>query len=412
MKRHLFLLLILVLSVSRVFAETEEITLNELIDTVKKRNPKILAEHKIWQSKRYMIIPLRTLPDLNIMLMEENIPPGEYSPRRSKMTVWAISQKFPFFGKLSLRGKIASDESEVYKYRYVATEWKIINQLEKAYFNYFFYHKSVEIFEEMAEILRHYSRVAEQMYLTGRGSQLNVLKSQVEQAKILNEIIILGEKMRTVQAEINALLDYPPDRPLGIPLITLDEKFYLPRDKIDNIALENNPSLKSARMKINRAEKSLSLSRMGYLPDFHVAYKRRHINDNYSGWDATLSLNIPLYFWKQKYEIKAFGKLSESASDSYHDLKNQILYRIESILARMDTNYRSFQLYKTNFLPQAEQARKVAGIGYKAQKTSFLDVLDTERSYLSFQVDKWKHFIEYKKNVADLEEIIGKQETR
>ncbi|MFH1352370.1 MAG: TolC family protein, partial [bacterium] len=285
---------------------------------------------------------------------------------------------------------------------------RVISSLKKAYYDVFYYQKAIEIYEEMTEILKHDSRVAEQKYRAGKEKQMNVLKSQVELARIMDEILTLKNKKYTAQAAINVLLDYPAARPLGKVETPEHDEFDFDRELIAQAVLSYSPALKAAFAAKEKAGKLMSLSRMGYLPDFMFTYKRRYMPEGFSGWDFGLNVNLPLYFWKQRGDIKSQTANASAAESNYKNMENKIIYSMEHVLTQIDTYSRLYDLYKTNFIPQAEQAWKVAQIGYRAGKVDFIDLLDAERSYLSFQIKFWKYCTEYKKYLAELEQIAGK----
>lgn len=402
-----FLTGIVAVSNSRLSAEDKSVTLSSLIKEVKERNPEIKSAREKWQSKVSLIVPARTAPDLNLGMMWENIPPEENSLSAAGMKMLSLSQKYPFFGKLSLRGKIARAESEIYAYLLEHVEWKVISRLKKAYYQYFYYQKVIGIYEEMIEIFKHNSRVVEQKYRANQEKQMNVLKVQVELSRFMDEIITLENEKATVQVEINSLLDYPYAKPLKNAVEPGDIPYDFEKEVIIQKALMSSPVLKAAFKKLKKAGAALKLSRKSYLPDFMFNYKRRYVSDDFSGWDAGLNLSLPVYFWKQRGEIKSKKEEEGSMADAYRNMKNEITYKLDYVLTQVDTYSRLYNLYQTNFIPQVEQVWKVAEIGYKAGKVDFIDLLDAERSYLTFKINYWKYLTKYKKSIAELERIAG-----
>ena len=54
-------------------------------------------------------------------------------------------------------------------------------------------------------------------YSVGEGIQQDVIKAHVEVSKMVDELIMLGQKKRALEAKINILLNRPPETPLGKP---------------------------------------------------------------------------------------------------------------------------------------------------------------------------------------------------
>lgn len=393
------------LCINRVSGET--VSLQSLVTAAKENNPEIIAAKQELSAAKSGIIPSRTWADPKFEIMWEEIPTDKTSLGSSRMRVYSVSQMIPFPGKLSLKGSIQKETAKIYEQMYEAKELEVISKLKKSYNDYFFIHKSIEIYRENSELITHFSKVAEQRYAVGKAQQMDILRSHVELAKIENMIITLNQDKETIQADINTLLNRPPDDALGIPEKPVFSPLKLTLKELEKIALDNRPELAALTDKITRSEKSLTLSKMGYLPDFMAAYKQRRMDGNFESWDANLGFTLPLYFWKQSGTVKEkkFGK--DASASQYESLKNTTLYMVKAIYVKIDTAYRLAELYRTNFLPQAEQALKIAEISYKGGKISFLDLLDSERSLLNFQLEYYRYLTDYEKYTAELEKVLG-----
>lgn len=382
--------------------------LDSFVRLALERSPKIKSARNKWKSKIAMISPAKTPSDLNFGISFENLPDEQDRDMRYRgRKVLILSQKYPFPGKLSLAGKIAESESDIYKYIYEQTHWEVLTDLKKAYYEYFYLQKSLEIYEQEEDVLKHFSEVAEQSYLVGKEKLLNVLKAQVELAKVMDKIITVEKIKITVQAKINAILDYPSVRPVGEVEEPAFHGLDFKLDRIKKIVENNNPVLKEKLEREKKSSKNLDLARKGYMPDFGFTFKSREVSGDFTGIDIGLSLNLPVYFWKQKGVIRSKDAELKSSHAAYENIRNIIDYKLTNILTMIDMHGRLYKLYMTNFIPQAEQARDVAEVGYKAGTLIFLDWLDTERSYLEFQIGYWEHFNEYLKGLADLEKIAG-----
>ena len=55
----------------------------------------------------------------------------------------------------------------------------------------------------------------------------------------------------------------------------------------------------------------------------------------------------------------------------------------------------------------ADQAIRVAEAGYQANKTTFLDLLDAQRSLLNFRVEYYQFLADYEQRSAELERVVG-----
>jgi outer membrane protein TolC len=387
----------------------ETAVLDSLIKKAEENNPEIKSAYEEWQSKKYAVIPSRTPADLNFGIMSEQIPHDKSSLTDSEMQIFSLSQSYPFPGKLSLRGKSAKNTASGYYNLYRAKQLEVILKLKKAYYEYYYLSKVIDIHKEHSELLKHFSAVAEQRYAVGKSRQIDVLKAQVELAKILNMLVTLEQQKETAAAEINTILNNNPDEPLGTPEI--DEKIKeldLTTHDLETLALENSPYLLAKSDIIEQSKNSYTLSKMNYLPDFTFSYRQRIMNNAFDSWDAGVNLNLPIYFWKQSNIAKKGRAELEKAEKDYTALKNLTFYEIKQLYTEIDTTYRLINLYKTDFLPKSEQAVKVAEIGYKGGKVIFLELIDSQNNLLQFRLDYQRYLVDYLKKMAELEKVTGK----
>jgi cobalt-zinc-cadmium efflux system outer membrane protein len=82
---------------------------------------------------------------------------------------------------------------------------------------------------------------------------------------------------------------------------------------------------------------------------------------------------------------------------------------LRSAFVRVQTAQRLAESYKTSLLPQAESALAVAESGYQAGRSSFLDLLDAQRSLLDFKLEYYQYLADYEQRIAELERVIGEE---
>lgn len=397
-----FLLLVILLS-SGVLYPSEKggwTTPDDLIKIARRENPEIKSALRHYQSAKSAVIPART-PDY---------PWLGYSIDDEKMKTYSISQMYPFFGKLTLKGKEAKSMSDALYQMYRDKELEVIVRLKTEYYQLFFIEKAIEIYQQGKELLGFYTKVAQSKYTVGQTPISEVLRAQIEQAKYENMLITLEQERETALARINTLLNRPPDEELGktVEPENFDLKISSFAQLLD-IARRKSPKIQSGYSEWQSARESLKLSRMGYLPDFMGTYKWIDRNMDNAGWEAMLGINLPLYFWKQIYSVKEKGYQEEAAKENYQSEINEISYRLKKIWTELNTFRRLINLYKETIIPQAEQGLKSAEIAYQANKLSFLELLDTQRSLLDFRLEYYQYVAEYEKSLAELEMILGEE---
>ena len=267
----------------------------------------------------------------------------------------------------------------------------------------------MEFLKENIDLMRRFSKVAESKYTAGHASQSDALKAQVELTKMLNMNVILSQDKESAQAMLNALLARQARAPLAEAAEPDSPKLMETLDDLESAALADRPELRQAQLGAERAGKSLALARSEFLPDFMLQYRRRSDPMRGTTQDGMVGLSLPLWFWKPAAmlaEAKADKEMSEAELEA---MRLTTLSDLRSAFVRVQTAQRLAEIYRTSVLPQGEAALKVAEAGYQAEKSSFLDLLDAQRSLLNFRIEYYQYLAEYQIRLADLERVVGRR---
>ena len=387
------------------------LSLDKVIEESLENNPEISAAQNRWEAAKAKVPQVRWWGDPQLGISFEKIPQGSYSLGAAKMRMFSISQMIPFPGKLTLKGRMAQREVMIAKEEYEAKRQEIIAKAKSAYYRLFLVHKSIEIENEEKELIRKFEKIAETKYAVGQGSQHDVLKAQVELSLIADDLITLQEEeLPTAEARLNATLNRPPRSPVGIP-----EKFTIPkleesREEIEELALQARPALQAMEFAVEKSKTAYKLAKMEYLPNFMIKFMREEMEtpmSTESTGGVMLSINVPIWFWKEGYGVSEKRAQKRSAEASFQAMKNMVLFEVQNALAKFNASERRVNLFKTSIIPQTEQALKAATIAYETGKVDFLTLMNSERMLRDARLKYYKVLAKHGTNQANLERIIG-----
>ena len=391
--------------------------LSELIQEALHQNPQIQAVMNGWKAALKIIPQAKSLPDpmLSYSYFGQSIE-TRLGPQRNKVS---ISQKFPYFGKLSIKGEIARKSALVLEERYNAVKLNIVLKVRNAFFSLFWFDRAIRISQEEKEVLQRLAKIAEIKYETGKVNQQDVLKAQLEISKVLDKILNLNQGRKAITAELNSLLNRPPGSYLGEV-----EEFELPDlkvglEKLYEWAKEMRPEMRQAQRFIEKNEESLKLAKKNYFPDFKIMFDYIDIRggtttnpeDGRNSWMASIGINLPI--WRKKLrasEAEAAIKV-EASRKSYKDVENETLSLVNELFFEVKTASEEVNLYEYSLMPQAEQSLKASEIGYLTGKVDFLNLLDAERMVLLIKIGYFKTIADLGKSLAQLERVVGKDIT-
>ncbi len=385
------------------------LVLPDLIHEVLARNPELVAARKQWEAATNRIPQARALDDPTLSVQLWNVP-QTFNVTQTQNSIFGLSQNLPFPGKLTLKGDVASRSAEMTEQAVRGKERELIARLKQAYYDLFFTHKAIQIHHEQVELLGQFVEITTAKFRTGKGSQADVLKAQVELSMLFQQLPVLEQRRETAEAMLNTLLDRDSTSPLGIP----QEPSQIPLDKtldgLHRLALNDRPELKAAELAVQRNEQSRALAQRQYYPDFNVAFQRFQNFQANDGFGAYVAMSIPFAFWtKPKYDagVQEAAAAVSAARAQQHTLENLTRFQVKDLLARLRATDQVATLYRTTILPQAEQSLEAARVGYRAGKAGFLDLIETQRTWRGFQLEYFKALVDRQHRLAELEQVVG-----
>lgn len=409
----LFLVTLFIFNNIALLYSEESLSLNLLIEEAKKNNPEILAAQKRWEASKARIPQAKSLENPTVGVKFEKIPKGKLrlDKTMSEDKMLSIAQAFPFVGKLTLKGKIALVESQMYASEYKNRELEIIKEVKNAYYELFFNFKEIEISEENLKFLEAIINIAQAKYAVGQISQEEIFKLNLEIAELSNRIQNLKKEQSAKKTQINTLLNRKPEDELGIPQLEEDTSFDIDIDTLYGFTLANQPELSIFSYAIEKNKYAKSLAKRNLFPDLMAEIGLRGFTGGGVGlWDLALAFSVPFWFWtKQRYEIKEAIVNLEEAQATYEAMKNKALAETKDLATEVEISKNKISLYKTNLIPILESSLNSSLAAFRSGKGDLMLLLDTIRMLLENKMSYYKALIEYNTDLADLERIIGKQ---
>lgn len=386
-------------------------SLNALIDETLKNNPQIRAAKQRYEAAKARVKLLRTLEDPKFEYEYDKITADMDAVMRGKtapMRTFSISQELPFPTKLILRKQSAQKEANSFEQEYKETERKIIKDLKEAYFQLFLSKKKILVTKENLNLLKQVIQIANGKYSVGKANQQDVLKAQVEHSKLSNQLILMEQEEKIAGAMLNSILNRPVDSSVEIPQENKEMQLELTEEKVIKLTKENRAELKSFQEMLRKSEIDYSLAKQEYLPDFMLKYKRQERDGGTGSWAAMFGVSIPLWFWeKQDSFVKEAGANLEVVKAEFQAQENMVLFESRSSYVKFEAAKNLVRFYETGVLPQAQAALNTSMLGYQADKIDFLDLLDSQRSLLEFQMEYFESQANLEISLADLERSVG-----
>lgn len=385
-------------------AEASMLSVESAVKSAVANNPEITAAKNSLDAAKAKVPQMIALADPKIGLEYDQIPSGSRN-LEDGMKMYTVEQMVMFPGKIYADYSMAVKTADLNDALYRAKLLEISSQVKSAYYDLYFIDRSIVTMREVGDLFLRIKKSAQAKYAVGAVMQMDVLQANIEYQLINNELLTMAQERGIKEARLKVLLNRSDGSPIEV-----DQNFALPEtvgsvEVLVGAALEKRPELLAMKAEYEMKDAAHLKSKMEFFPDTMLGAKKR-VGD---GWDAMLSFSVPLYFWKQSYNISSVGLESEAAEAAYNNMKNMTVWEVKEDFVKADAALRTFSLYKEKIIPQSEQALKVALRAYQGGKADFQALLLAERMVKEAKLKLYENQASYGKALAELERIIGKE---
>jgi outer membrane protein TolC len=389
-------------------------TVESLLDYARNNNPEYASMRFEADAAGERVTPAGALPDprLKIELMDITKMGDQnatLNPSRVGSTQYTVTQELPWFGKRDLKREIAEMEAEGAQGRARGSWAEIAAQLKTAHAQLYLLNQNEHLTREILDLMIRLEKVAQVRYAGGLAMQQDVIRSQIEQTGMRNDLIMLENDNNMLRARINMLLARPSSAPITSPdaLRPIPAPAQLDYATLEDRVRGRNPQLFADEAKIKSAEKSRELAYKERYPDFMVGVTPVQFGSSIKEWQLMVEFNIPL----QQSSRRAMERESESMLAAARSRKeataNQVLSGLAENLSGIEAARRTEQLATTSLLPQAELTFNSALAAYENGKVDFATLLEAQQQIRKARLSKIKAQAEAQIRLAEIEKLLG-----
>ncbi len=392
-----------------VAAQEPLLQVEPLVQEAIARNPKIIAARERHSALKEKIPQAGALDDPMLGVGVVNLPNNfDFNEEDMTMKEISVSQKFPFPGKRGLSEEAAAKEADAGSAEAEEAANQISKEVKTAYYDLSHAYRAIEVTQRNKSILEELAKITQTRYALGQAIQEDIIRSQVEISKMLDELIMLEQKKRALTAKLNYLLGRPSNTPLGRPAEFDFRPVAFSIEALQQQAAAENPMLKALKQEIAARGKNVELARRDYLPDFNLKFAYGQRDDRLDMYTGMVEVNLPIFF-KSKQERKVAEAYADvrSAQAKYDNAQNEIFFMITDMGSMVQRLERRIELYRTGIVPQSRLQIDTALSAYMVNKADFMTLLDSRMRLYRYELDYHDALTEYEKSLAALEAAVG-----
>jgi len=333
-------------------------------------------------------------------------------PGRVGSTRYVLMQDLPWMGKRGLKREVAESQAEAARSRAAGAWVELAGKIKTTYAELYYLDQNERLSREILDLMARLEKVAQVRYAGGLAAQQDVIRAQVEQSIMRNELIALDAERRQLQSRLNALVGRPSSEALAAPeqiraLPSLEQVSFA---TLEVRARMNNPLLRTEESQIRAAEKNRELTYKNRYPDFNVGISPIQYRGSIKEWEVMVEMNIPLQQDSRRAQERESEAMLAAARSRQEVVMNQVLADLYANVAGFESARRSLALTTESLLPQSELTFRSALAGYQTGKVDFATLLDAQRQIRQTKLNQIKAAVDAQKRLADIETIVGEEQ--
>ena len=388
--------------------------LGQVYQEARAQNPRADAARALAAAARARVPGAKLPPDPQLQLGFMNYTiPGLAPMDAIGMTQLQVMQMIPTAGKLGLSGRSASAQAGAATERAREVEWDVRNQVAMAFYDLYSTDQALEVSRETLRLLQDTRSVAEAMYRVGEGRQTDVLRAQVEIARMVEDTVRMTAMRTGMAARLNALLNRTADAKVASPVLPVFPDSTITLEALLMGAEAGRPMVRAAEREVEAAAAQSKLARREIWPDLTIGAQygqRGSVTGTERMGSLMLGASIPTFApsrqLKMREEAAAMQRMAEADLAA---MRAQTRGDVTSAFASLARARNLTALYRTTIIPQAEAAVASAFAAYRVGSVDFMTLLDDRMTVNKYKQELFALESEQGKSWAELEMLLGRE---
>lgn len=298
------------------------------------------------------------------------------------MTQLQLMQMIPVAGQLGLSGRIARVAASAESERASEVAWQARNDAAVVFYDIYRSDRRLAVARETLRLLQDLRRTAEAMYRVGEGRQVDVLRAQVEIARMVEDTIRIATLRTGMAARLNALLDREADAGFGAPALPAFPDSVPSLDSLIALAEGERPLVRAGAREVEAAQARTKLARREIWPDLQVGVQygqRGGVMGTERMGSLMIGASLPIFAGKRQLQMREeAAAMRQMAAADLAALRADTRGRVVAAYADLCRARRLQDLYRGTVLPQAAATVESAMSAYRVGGVDFMTLLDDQ----------------------------------
>jgi outer membrane protein, heavy metal efflux system len=316
---------------------------------------------------------------------EEEGEMGETSGGRRYDWSVTVEQRFPLSGVRGHRKAAAQADAQRARALAHGTELDVILETQRTFFMLVERRRMQGVLKEQLSLAQQVVSASSTRYASGVGSQADVLRAEVEVARVQASQHALAARIRAAEAMLNASLGRQPQERIPELVHVPSRDLPLPAEAAIERALLGRPELVAGEAEVKRAEAEAQVMRSMYKPMAMVRVGRATTMAEGSGAMIMIGISVPIWRGRLRAGVAEARAMLRMADADLAAMR--LMIESEATAARETVSAARSQLVvlEDEVTPRARAATEAALASYSSGQGTLVSVIDSARALWDVQ---------------------------
>jgi outer membrane protein TolC len=244
-------------------------------------------------------------------------------------------------------------------------------------------------------------------YSAGQGSQMDVLKAQLERTKLVREIAMHHQEMSQIEADLKQLLHRPQDSSdVVVEDLTPTALHYAAPDLLA-LVRKQNPEIRMEGSSVTNQDAELKSAERQGKPDFSVGYMYQRTGSDFPAYYMlTFGIVLPRRS-RVRAEVAEAAESLAATTEHLDATRQRQLAETQKQYAAATTTAELLTQYRDGLVPQADALFHAGLAGYESNKQPLASVLTAWNEVLELKRAYEQTLLDHELAIANLETLTG-----
>ncbi|MFZ1376543.1 MAG: TolC family protein [Geothrix sp.] len=323
-------------------------------------------------------------PSLSLGLQNDGFKRLEVGRMETSFYSVAFTQPLPWPRKRGLRKEVAAIGVALSEATRSRVQLGLESDVRRGYAALLLIRGQKRLLDQQAVLLEQAEQLVRTRYEVGQGSQVDLLRAQLERTRLQQSVWSMDTEEKTVLAGLNRLRQHDPTDPIP----TTAQLGDLPDPELPTPeAIEGlSPELAGGRAGVKQTEKLLDLARLDRRPDFAVTAGLMPRGGLDPMWQVGVSISLPIYGrHKQQRAVAEHEHHRQGQGAEVESVRTLLRLRTEERTLQIQLLRRTRDLYRDGLLVQSEASFRAAMAQVEAGRGAFLSALEALNGWIGDQ---------------------------